>query len=114
VTRSTLFRDFVPVLTQIMFWALLIGAALVFRATVCIYIVASEQEQVDCYNSSKCQSSEALHLMVPYYIGSCCLCAVYACAWREDIGCLSVLYVRARLESKQIRYFSLCSLFFHL
>ncbi len=81
VTRSTLFRDFVPVLTQIMFWALLIGAALVFRATVCIYIVASEQEQVDCYNSSKCQSSEALHLMVPYYIGSCCLMGYlfYAC-----------------------------------
>ena len=81
VNRSTLFRDFVPVLTQIMFWALLIGAALVFRATVCIYIVASEQEQVDCYNSSKCQSSEALHLMVPYYIGLE-LASGYPYVWR--------------------------------
>lgn len=96
-----------------MFWALLIGAALVFRATVCIYIVASEQEQVDCYNSSKCQSSEALHLMVPYYIGSCCLCAIYVCARWEGIGCLALLLCKFGSVLRKFAILSLCSFFAH-
>lgn len=69
--RSTLFRDALPVIGQVLFWSLVIGASLAYRAVMCAWTAITVEEKVDCFNARACQDNDTvIQYVLPYYVGT--------------------------------------------